>query len=724
MFKSWQNVRGSILAEEIRDNVGISLEPSGLTDIDIDCAEAGELSPFFLPPTASFGRLSKPRSHHIYEGVTKSRKYNSPAEGKGCLIEIRCTGSQTVFPPSIHTSGESIEWQSEDEIQPVPADIEDRVASIAAASLLVRHAPGVGARHDFALALGGALARMDWNEDEIEAFVKPVFSVSQFGDLDRHVFSARGSVARHRNGEATTGWSSVSKLMGPSGGAIIKAVRTWLGDDGARGRVAISMGLPIGEQIDRVVEAISHTDTFQKAGKLVGVRRDAVMVNGKYEPVDNPQIWTLPVCNVEERIDSAVQFVGVNKGGEEIPVKTPTQVALKVASRGEWQHVRPLVGVVGYPFLRPDWSICTEGYDETTSVLCTNRTQLLIPEAPTRQDALDALELLREPFCDVCFNDEIAESAALSYLLTLVARYAIDRVPLFVFDANIERSGKTLLATTLGGIALGREPSTAAFSSQEDEVRKLLFSIARAGTPLTIFDNLKGMIESSSLEAAITSGTVSDRLLGESEVFEIPCKTVFAITSNNATLSNDLLKRSIAIRLHSPEERPELRQGFRYRLPNVAIELRRELLSAAFVVLRAFDVAGRPTTLPPLGSFTSWTNTVAAPLVWLGMPNPIDSQASFLEGADVLSAPMGSLLDALIAFFPEPVPISAIVAEERLKPIFSELFGERFISTKFVASQFRKMRKRNVGGRCLDATYQTPTGAPHWYVRGMEEEER
>ena len=50
-------------------NIGVQLGPlsAGLTDVDLDCAEAILLAPDFLPHTdAVFGRKSKPRSHYLF----------------------------------------------------------------------------------------------------------------------------------------------------------------------------------------------------------------------------------------------------------------------------------------------------------------------------------------------------------------------------------------------------------------------------------------------------------------------------------------------------------------------------------------------------------------------------------------------------------------------------------------------------------------------------------
>src|SRR5215467_12556270 len=50
-------------------NVGVQLGPHshGLTDVDLDCAEAVAIASLLLPSTdATFGRLSKPRSHRLF----------------------------------------------------------------------------------------------------------------------------------------------------------------------------------------------------------------------------------------------------------------------------------------------------------------------------------------------------------------------------------------------------------------------------------------------------------------------------------------------------------------------------------------------------------------------------------------------------------------------------------------------------------------------------------
>jgi hypothetical protein len=136
-------------------NVGVLLgEPSGhLVDVDLDCAEAIELAPRFLPLTWTFGRRSKRRSHWLYlaKGATTDqfRAPAPPAEKAPMLVELRGGGIdgkafQTVFPPSIHSdSGELIEWEEDGDAHEEPMHLEAaklraRVAKLAAASLAFR----------------------------------------------------------------------------------------------------------------------------------------------------------------------------------------------------------------------------------------------------------------------------------------------------------------------------------------------------------------------------------------------------------------------------------------------------------------------------------------------------------------------------------------------------------------------------------------------------------
>ena len=120
------------------ENIGVLLgEPSdGLIDIDLDSAEAICLAPEILPPTCRFGRENKPESHYLY-CVDPSPATQRFSFGPDTLLELRSTGSQTVFPGSVHHSGEPIEFDSSDELITVidPDELILRTSVLAVMSL-------------------------------------------------------------------------------------------------------------------------------------------------------------------------------------------------------------------------------------------------------------------------------------------------------------------------------------------------------------------------------------------------------------------------------------------------------------------------------------------------------------------------------------------------------------------------------------------------------------
>jgi hypothetical protein len=143
-------------------NIGIILgnASNGLTDVDLDCLEAIELASLFLPPTdAIFGRVSKPRSHRLYrvEGAAPTLKLSDPTSG-GMILELRGDGGlQTVFPGSIHPSGERIKWDADGQPAAIDAGELCKLAKrLAAACLVRRHCGRVRSYAEMLVALDAA----------------------------------------------------------------------------------------------------------------------------------------------------------------------------------------------------------------------------------------------------------------------------------------------------------------------------------------------------------------------------------------------------------------------------------------------------------------------------------------------------------------------------------------------------------------------------------------
>jgi hypothetical protein len=217
------------------ENIGVRLgEMSGnLADIDLDCQEALALATAFLSQTAAvFGRETKPASHWLYitTNVAETRQYRD-VDG-AMLVELRASGKevrrpdgtparrvfQTLFPGSIHPSGEAIRWDSEGEPAVIePNELRARVAVLAAAALCTRHWAGRDshARHGVSLPLAGFLMGfLDWTLEEAGDFIEAVAIVAGDEEAQSRRRDAETTAERIERGEELQGRPTLAKVLG------------------------------------------------------------------------------------------------------------------------------------------------------------------------------------------------------------------------------------------------------------------------------------------------------------------------------------------------------------------------------------------------------------------------------------------------------------------------------------------------------------------------------
>jgi hypothetical protein len=233
-LKKWQELRLTEpeLAEYFNknDNIGLLLgEPSkNLVDIDLDCDEAIELAPDFLPRTRRIhGRKSKRHSHWYYYSLVpmKPKKF-CDLDGK-CLVEIRSTGQQTIIPPSRHPSGERIFWESTGKPPRISSKkLLRRVRELAAACLCARHWPTKGSRHEVAKALAGLLLRARWDEAATVHFVSMVARAAGDEEWKKRKGNVRTTKKRLEEKGDATGKPRLEKLIGKH---VVELMCEWLG---------------------------------------------------------------------------------------------------------------------------------------------------------------------------------------------------------------------------------------------------------------------------------------------------------------------------------------------------------------------------------------------------------------------------------------------------------------------------------------------------------------
>jgi RecA-family ATPase len=227
-------------------NVGVMLGPSshGLTDVDLDCEEARTVAPYILPRTgAIFGRASSRAAHWLYYtdlSVNADKAvliFNDPTT-RSRVLELRiggASGAQTVFPGSTHEdTGEAITWEESGEPASVDGnDLTRRIHELAAYSLIARYwpAPGLKARHDAALIVGGFLARAGKSAPDIKIAAEAIArAVNDPEWRNRREAAENAATAYHAGGHAY-GLTGMRKQFG---NAVADQIAEWLGYD-ARG---------------------------------------------------------------------------------------------------------------------------------------------------------------------------------------------------------------------------------------------------------------------------------------------------------------------------------------------------------------------------------------------------------------------------------------------------------------------------------------------------------
>jgi putative DNA primase/helicase len=500
----------------------------------------------------------------------------------------------------------------------------------------------------------------------------------------------------------------------------------------ADGRPIIKMGTDVTRMIDEAVEALARTRKVYQRDQLVGVVHEAENDNGHVRSTGAPRIRLLPIHNLWESCCSAAEWQRLDEKKGWCPAFAPMDTVVKaLAARGEWDHLPPLNGVVDFPTLKPSGEILsTPGYDPESKVIYEPSLTVSVPESPTREQALEAVQYLLDRVSDFPFETETDRSGWLALVLTLLARPAIDGgAPMFHFDANSRGCGKTMLVELAGEIVLGRPPEPQAAPTGKDEFDKVMLSLAYAAETFVLFDNLTHQLKSDSLDMVLSSARLKGRKLGVTEILKMDVHTVFACTANNGSLSTDLGRRSIRVRLVSRVERPELRDDFKW--PNPVADTRRDrakLVAAGLTILRAFVVAGRPAqSMRGLGSFSSWSNVVRAAMIWPGLPDVALSQDAARESSDFETDSLTEVMHAWTAAFGERVVTCADLlrtASAELReaivgfcPPTPGMLAGMLPTAKTLTWSLKKNRDRIMSGLVLECVDPKARNGATWRVR-------
>jgi hypothetical protein len=320
------------------------------------------------------------------------------------------------------------------------------------------------------------------------------------------------------------------------------------------------------------------------------------------------------------------------KDGPRIIEAVPDDALMNMFLKKKHWNLNQVTGVINTPTLRPDGSLVElKGFDKATGFWLEPESNMKIELAkrPTKKDATKALELLNDLLKECAFSSELDRSVALAGILTVAARGGFPHAPAFFFTAPKAGMGKTFIVDLTSHIAFGRRAPVMPAIEDSKEMEKRLVGVLLNARPLICLDNMTFNLNEPLLCQMITSGDdINVRPLGKSDIKDCEWRGTFFGTGNNVVPSGDMVRRSLLCKLDTRTEDPERKQ-FNSDPIKTVMEDRAKYVSAALTITRAYLERGKGVDLPPpaLAGFQEWCRFVREPLVWLGLEDPIASQA-------------------------------------------------------------------------------------------------
>ncbi len=618
-------------------NIGVQMGPKShdLCDVDLDSLDAVRMAPYFLPETGTiFGRASKPRSHYIYTCTactTTSNvvKHVGDRGKKDTIVELRLgreKGVQTMFPGSVHPSGEQVRWDEDGVPAAVPfAELKAAVRSIAVSTILLRHWPDSGSRHEAALRVGGFLARAGLDAEAIDRIVEAVATEAGDDEVQDRRTAAAAAHEAHSNAEKVYGFPALVDAIGQDAAEALSRMLEFSQEDGELPIIKYSPGDASVAATKAEKILLEHKLMYQRGQVLV--RPTTVEVEAAHNlRAKVTQLIAIDNTYMKDVIGRHVDFRKFNKQSSKwVKSDVPPDVPAYVVRRaGEWSFP-VLAGVANTPTMRPDGTLLVEaGYDEATRLLLVNPPAM--PEVGTRKrDAEEALESLKSLLVNFPFVADADRAVALSAMITPVVRGAFATTPMHSARAPVPGSGKSYLFDCCAAMAIGQRMPVMSAGASEEELEKRLGAAMMTGQPLVCIDNVNGELRGDSLCQMVDRPNVEVRILGKSENMKIEARgTSIYANGNNMIIVGDLCRRTLTCTLDPRMERPELRVFSSNPFEEI-LRNRGKYIAAALTICRAYAVAGRPGVLPRLASFEGWSDCVRSALVWLGEADACDT---------------------------------------------------------------------------------------------------
>lgn len=662
-------------------NIGILLEPSNLLVVDLDGEEA-----------VQEGTNRLPLSPTIISGNGEHRWFQSPGiatrltkRGHCRKIDILSKG-YTVAPPSRHRNGHLYQWRIDPDglnedglpLTPPPKEV------IATLDEAIKNR-GQGWEY----SLPSDLPQVDVHKEKLSHYLKRLIIE---GD-----YKGKHPSRSEAHFEAITllineGWSEekiASVLLDPAYqiGAKIQERGPGKAEEFAAREVAKAKATfdprrlksrqkEINQNLDQNLNQLTQRSDLENNPLL----RKKHIINITDQPIhtlseqaweailannDPPQLfvrhWMMTEVRMDKhgqaklfemnesglrgRLDRYAGWMKWKKSGEtfeEVPTQPPLYVVRDMLSDAK-MPLPAIKGVTYAPVFSPDGVLeIKPGYHEKSELYYIDQGIQIPPVSPqpSQDEVGEAIDLLiNEVLIDFPFQDSASRVHALVAILLPFCRPMIaGPTPLHLIDAPKRGTGKSLLARAIHMIVTGRDAPMHQLPKTNEETDKKIVSILREGNPVVVLDNVSGVVDSDSLNAAITSTQYAGRMLGKSEVVEFPNQALWIMTGNNVDLSGDIHRRICWIRLNANMNQPFTRNATQFQHPDLIGWIKRNrgsIIWAVLTLIQNWIAQGKPSGERSLGSFEDWAKVIGGILKSAGLTGFLSNFHQLLEVADM-----------------------------------------------------------------------------------------
>lgn len=368
-------------------------------------------------------------------------------------------------------------------------------------------------------------------------------------------------------------------------------------------------------------------------------RQGSRVVEIETSPSELPQTWPLDENSLRYVLAGGIDFfarkqVPLPNGGQQIveyDVQAPLALAKTMLSMA--RRVPVLLRVSPVPYFGANGRLIqTPGYDERSMIFYAPIIDVKpIPTRPTARDIAAAVSIVDTTLQDFPFASQADKAHAIALGIEPFARAMIDGpMPIHLFESPTPGTGKGLLADVMLRASLGGYPRRQPAPDSDAEYRKVITAAVEEGAAVVVFDNLKDVLDSGSLAAAVTTTIWADRKLGTNQTINGQINWSWVVTANNPVLGDDFTRRCVRTRIMADVEKPSERDFAIDNLKDWVAQHEGDLAWAFLTLIQAWVSAGmRPWTGQTFGSFEKWSRVIGGVLETAGI-------GGFLKNTDEL----------------------------------------------------------------------------------------